>query len=587
MWPKLTRRRVLGGCLLLSGALFIGFGIWQQSEPLLIVGVAWWIAALVGLGVLIVQRINAVMHLSALNRSDFQQLNAGNSKAVWLLRESLKQTTQLSIQLSALQDAQAERLKRQATELDRLSANLNILCNQLTSDESIAQTWRHDHSEQVMTFRRQFADFVESVAEWMAIAEADAKQGVADLVAGEAAAIQSGVETLLQHFEHVDGVLSTVHGLAQQVPGAIVANGEQIDSMSRSLQAVLSGLRGSEREALLEGLLHRIDGVDSRLSSIQEATEQGFSNELVEAISQTVKVILADAGSTERESILKAVRGRLDAINDAVAAMQQASRQMNEATAAESEQIKAISKSVKSILPAQRTEIARAKVESVKEVEAILQLQAFLTPDKPMPLLGGWAMEPVSMLGVVTELVARQPELVLECGSGTSTLWIAKALKRMGKGRLVSLEHLEDHHDATSRALLAAGLDSWVDLRLAPLRTNRIGVEQFEWYDLSRVEILEGSVELLLVDGPPQATGPLARYPALPLLERFLADQALVILDDANRPEEIEGVNRWLKEYPGFQEIRGLGERTKMFTYSKPISGSSERRKNSVHLQAL
>jgi predicted O-methyltransferase YrrM len=264
--------------------------------------------------------------------------------------------------------------------------------------------------------------------------------------------------------------------------------------------------------------------------------------------------------------------------------VQQTSRWKNEAAAADSEEIKTIARSVNSILPAQRTEIARARVESVREVEAILQLRAFLAPDTPMPLLGGWAMEPVAMLGVVAELIARQPQLVLECGSGTSTLWIAKALKRVGKGRVVSLEHLKEHHAATSRALAATGLDSWVDLRLAPLRTHSIGKEQFKWYDLRRVELPENSVDFLLIDGPPQATGPLARYPALPLLERLLADQALIILDDANRPEEIEEVFRWLKEYPGFHELGELGERTKMFTYSS--SGTSGRR-GSAHLQAL
>jgi predicted O-methyltransferase YrrM len=356
--------------------------------------------------------------------------------------------------------------------------------------------------------------------------------------------------------------------------------------MSRFLQAALAEMQTSEREELLKSLRQRIDGVDFRLSSLQQAATQDSSTELINGISRTVKVLLNETSATERENMLEAVQPRLDAINEAVLAVQQTSRRMNEAAAAGSEEIKTMSKTVKSILPTQRTEIARAQISFVKEVEAILQLQAFLALDKPMPLLGGWAMEPVSMLGVVTELIARQPELVLECGSGTSTLWIAKALKRIGKGRLVSLEHLKEYHAATSRALLAAGLDSRVDLRLAPLRSHRIGKEQFKWYDLRRVDLPDNSVDFLLIDGPPQASGPLARYPALPLLERLLADQALIILDDVNRPEEIEEVVRWLEEYPGFQELGDLGERTKMFRYSNSSSGSSKRR-SSVQLQAL
>jgi predicted O-methyltransferase YrrM len=542
MLPRLTRRRVFGGVLLLFGILLLGIGTWQQDSPFLIWGIASWIAALLGLAVLMIQRTNLVMQVCALNRSDIQQL-------MELQRKNLRQTTRMPTEFKAPFEEQAEKLKRHAGNLDRLSSDLEALCKQLASDRSTAANWRQDHSEKAMNFRSQFADFVASVAEWMAIAEAEAKQGVAELAAEGTSSIGAGVDALLQRFDRVDDMLSNVHQAAQDVPGAIAKKGEQIESMSRSVQVAI----------------------------------QDSSSELINSISRTVKT-LNETRATERESMLEAVQSRLHAIVDAVAAMQQAAKRMNDTLAADSEQIETISKSVKSIIPAQRTEIARAKIESIRELEATLQLQTFLVSDKPMPLLGGWAMGPVSMLGVVTELVAREPELVLECGCGTSTLWIAKALKRIGKGRVVSLEHLKEYHAVTSRALLAAGLDSWVDLRLAPLRTHRIGKEPFKWYDLKRVELAENSIDFLVIDGPPKATGPLARYPALPLLERMLADQAVIILDDANRPEEVEVVARWLKEYPAFQELGELGERTKMFKYS--ISGPSKRRV-SAHLQAL
>jgi predicted O-methyltransferase YrrM len=501
MIPRLTRRRVFGGVLLLLGALLLVVGTWQQNWRFLGWGIACWIAALLGLGVLVVQRANAVMQVCALNRADILQF-------MELQKKGLKLATDLKAPLVE----QAEKLKRHAGKLDRLSSDLEALCNQLLSDQSAAASWRQDHYEHIATFRRQFADFVASVAEWMAIAEAEAKKGVADLTAEGASAIGAGVETLLYRFDHVDSVLSNVHDAAQGVPAAIEVNA-----------------RG-------------------------------------------------------REVVLEAVKSRLDAINDGVTAVQRTSARINETAASDSERIKIISKTVQSILPVQRTEMARTKIEAVKEVEAILQLQSFLAPDKPMPLLGGWAMEPVSMLGVVTELVAREPALVLECGCGTSTLWIARTLQHIGKGRIVSLEHLEEYHAATSRALLAAGLEDWVDLLLAPLRTHDIRAEQFEWYDLGLVDLLDSSVDFLVIDGPPSTTGALARYPALPLLERMLADEAVIILDDANRLDEVEEVARWLKEYPGLRQLGEVGERTKMFAYS--ISGRSKRRR-SARLQAL
>ena len=64
------------------------------------------------------------------------------------------------------------------------------------------------------------------------------------------------------------------------------------------------------------------------------------------------------------------------------------------------------------------------------------------------------------------------------------------------------------------------------------------------WYDLSKA-VVPNSVDLLLVDGPPGEVGPQSRYPAFPLLEQFLSDSALIVLDDGRRQEEQQIVTRW------------------------------------------
>ena len=55
---------------------------------------------------------------------------------------------------------------------------------------------------------------------------------------------------------------------------------------------------------------------------------------------------------------------------------------------------------------------------------------------------------------------------------------------------------------------------------------------------------------MLLVDGPVGALGPQARYPALPLLRERLLPGAVVLLDDADRPEEQEVLARWQADWP-------------------------------------
>ena len=68
-----------------------------------------------------------------------------------------------------------------------------------------------------------------------------------------------------------------------------------------------------------------------------------------------------------------------------------------------------------------------------------------------------------------------------------------------------------------------------------------------KWYKLDNLPN-EIEADLLVIDGPPQNTAELARYPALPLLHKHLNKNSFIILDDAHRDGEIEIVKRWLIE---------------------------------------
>lgn len=51
----------------------------------------------------------------------------------------------------------------------------------------------------------------------------------------------------------------------------------------------------------------------------------------------------------------------------------------------------------------------------------------------------------------------------------------------------------------------------------------------------------------MVVDGPPESSSTLARFPALPRLIQRLAKNYIGMLDDADRPSELEIVSRWMK----------------------------------------
>ena len=165
------------------------------------------------------------------------------------------------------------------------------------------------------------------------------------------------------------------------------------------------------------------------------------------------------------------------------------------------------------------------------------------------PAPGGWALTPNTLLELVTLVQNQSPNVtILECGSGTSTVWLAHCLRDMdGRGRVISLEHDSQYADITEANLKRLGLDDWADVRRAPLREIEVNGRLQKWYDTAAIEDLH-DVGLLIVDGPPSSTGHEARYPAFPVLVNRLSRDALVLLDDVTRPDEQSIAEQWLND---------------------------------------
>lgn len=195
--------------------------------------------------------------------------------------------------------------------------------------------------------------------------------------------------------------------------------------------------------------------------------------------------------------------------------------------------------------------IVEAKgIDDYEQLVAWAELQRALSPAVFMPRLRGWAASPDVIRILARTIDATTPDLVVECGSGSSSVWIGYALRRAGRGRLVALEH-DAQYAELSRALVAAhGLDDVVEVRLAPLVDQPVGgAAPQPWYDPSAIADLDG-IGVLFVDGPPGHIGPFARYPALPFLLGRCAPEVTIVLDDAARPDERAVGDRWLADDP-------------------------------------
>jgi predicted O-methyltransferase YrrM len=199
-----------------------------------------------------------------------------------------------------------------------------------------------------------------------------------------------------------------------------------------------------------------------------------------------------------------------------------------------------------------RTDVHKELRQTFSQLEALQTLNNVLPTTDLMPPTRGWAASPDLLVVLVDLVIANRPSLVVECGSGVSTLCIALAMRRFDiDGRVVSLEH-DPVFGAKTRDLLARHkvLDL-VELRDAPLESFSLDGENYSWYASQAWKDLKG-IDLLFVDGPPAATGHQARYPALPLLSESLSPVATIVLDDLIVPDMQEVLRLWLDAYPDF-----------------------------------
>jgi tetratricopeptide (TPR) repeat protein len=216
-------------------------------------------------------------------------------------------------------------------------------------------------------------------------------------------------------------------------------------------------------------------------------------------------------------------------------------------------------------------------LNSTKQLEALVTIQNYLNSGELVGEMHGWAISPDFALHLVKMIEEKDYDVVIEFGSGTSTVLIAKALARNATRRQekkpcvqIAFEHLAEYHAQSLAQLSQAGLADRVELVLAPL-VPYVGPNgtTYSYYDChkaleSLARSLNGSGHrvLVLVDGPPGGTGKHARYPAVPVVLSFFAkDRVDVLLDDFAREDERQIADSWMGHIKG----RGLtAEMSKM-----------------------
>lgn len=205
--------------------------------------------------------------------------------------------------------------------------------------------------------------------------------------------------------------------------------------------------------------------------------------------------------------------------------------------------------SLKQFVPAPLKRAAREMHSHMKlrrAIERIANLPIGEVPTSQMlsDLQSGWANDGfAARIDFLTE-VARQATLatkpILECGSGITTLLMGLLAGRRGI-KVYSLEHIAEWRVRVMDAIEEFRIPN-VEILLTPLRD----FDGFAWYDAPLPELPE-TFALAICDGPPGETAG-GRYGLLPVMGERLSAGSVILLDDAERPGELEALRRWQAE---------------------------------------
>lgn len=175
-----------------------------------------------------------------------------------------------------------------------------------------------------------------------------------------------------------------------------------------------------------------------------------------------------------------------------------------------------------------------------------------VSPRRPMPPFDSHMASP-DLLQCLWQLIHEErPNHVLELGSGLSTLVMAYAVEACGKGTITSMDDSAGYAVRTRRYLREHSLEAHANVITARFERLKFDCGVPFWYALPDLRA-EPPIDILFVDGPMRTFHPRIRYPALPVLHEYFADNAFVVVDDRHKLENFNILREWLEEYPALR----------------------------------
>lgn len=497
--------------------------------------------------------------------SAIRLVGAGNGSGIWaqwlaahgqvaatLVEANPQQFAALQRQQAAGNWGQASLLNTviapSAGEVDFFTASLTAESGLLPAEE-LRAVWPNVHT--AATERRAATDLA---ALLQVDAEPSANQQWLLLDCLPAAALLRSAQAQLQH---VDVVVARVLQAGDSIPS--------LSGMGVSLEDVTKALPGFRLLALQPGrhpaLAHALFVRDYRSIALQ--IQADLQARLTQAQAEKADLLKKQEQLTQAQQSLQADLTKVSQERDAEVKAKQAllmeAKGIQKSLGKQAEEIEKIRKSL-----ATKNDVNNA----AKQLQSFIGLENYWKTGE-LPTVNtekhAWPVSPDFSLYMVSLLEQNDYDMIVEFGSGISTLVTAKALRKIESRRIdkrkvifVSFDHLEKFYQQTLELLQQAGLADVVNLHYAPLQDWKSSNGTVYPYYVCD-EILQSFAKkyskniskiLLVVDGPPGSTGPCARYPAVPLmLEIFQNADMDVLLDDYIRSDEKEIVKFWLDDF--------------------------------------
>ncbi len=229
------------------------------------------------------------------------------------------------------------------------------------------------------------------------------------------------------------------------------------------------------------------------------------------------------------------------------------------------------------------TAIKNNSANAVRQLQSFVGMQEYFATGV-LPAFNSeshsWPVSADFALCLMQRVVLEQYDLVIEFGSGMSTVILAKTLALRAerdpsaKTQFISFDHLDSYYQQTLGYLKQSGVDSLVQLTLAPLQEWQAADGQiYPYYScqkalahLAKQRSASKKRILVIVDGPPAATGPRARYPAGPIVMQYFPDAHIdFLMDDFIRQDEKEVAKQWQRDV----KAAGLLSAVRNFKFEK------------------